>query len=79
MRIAHEAARRKAALLKRREENLNRMQHLRNVRQDQGITTARVFSYYIRIPRQVWEVPIGFNKQKKGFRGVKKKPPPKAK
>lgn len=79
MRLMHEAARRKTMLLKRREQNLDRIQHLRNVRQDQGLTRSRVFSYYIRIPREVWEVPIGYNNQKKkGFRAVKKKPPPKA-
>lgn len=77
LRLAQEASRRKAMLLKRREENLDRMEHLRNVRHNQSITTARVFSYYIRIPRQVWEVTIGFSKQKKGFRGAKKKAPPK--
>lgn len=77
MRLAHEAARRKTMLLKRREQNLDRFQHLRNVRQQQGLTKSRVFSYFINIPRSVWEVPIGYKDQKKGFRTGKKKPQPK--
>ncbi|EDO35713.1 predicted protein [Nematostella vectensis] len=78
MRAAQEAARRKTMLLRRREENMDRMRHLRSTRQEQSLTRPYTFTYYVQVPRQVWELPLGFNKQKKGgFRPAKKKTQPK--
>lgn len=76
MRSAQAAARRKALLLKRREDNVERMQSLKHTRCGQGITRAFVFTYYTHIPRKIWEVPIGFTKKKKGFGSPGRKPAP---
>jgi hypothetical protein len=73
MRIVQEAAHGKSMLLRRREDNIDRMDHLKSVRQDQSVTRANTYTYYVHVPRHVWEVPLGFGKQKKGFRGIKKR------
>ncbi|XP_065071749.1 uncharacterized protein LOC135696309 isoform X2 [Rhopilema esculentum] len=65
------AAKRKAELLKRREENLQRMFDLKCKRSSQGISRSFTFTYFVHIPRSVWEVPIGWSnkKSKSGARG----------
>lgn len=76
MRSAEVAARRKALLLKRREINVERLQNLKNSRCGQSISRAFVFTYYLNIPRKVWEVPIGYNKKKRGYGAPRRKMAP---
>lgn len=66
------AAKRKAELLKRREENMERMFDLKCKRSSQGISRSFTFTYFVHIPRSVWELPIGW-KNKKGKAGLRGK------
>ena len=69
------AAKRKAELIKRREENLERMSDLKYKRQSQSISRSFTFTYFVHIPRSVWEMPIGWNsKNAKGGRAGKTRP-----
>ena len=69
IRAAHEASKRRAWALQRREKNVDRMAHLRSARQSQKLTEAFTFSYHVHIPRKVWELPYNWNsKKKRGFR-----------
>ena len=65
------SSKRKAELIKRREENLERMLDLKCKRTAQGISRAFTFTYFVHIPRSVWELPIGWHnkKNKNGGRG----------
>lgn len=62
--ILLKAAKRKADLLKRREENMERMFDLKCKRNSQGISRSFTFTYFVHIPRSVWELPIGWNSKK---------------
>ena len=69
------AAKRKTELIKRREENLERMSSLKSTRHSQSISRSFTFTYFVHIPRSVWEMPIGWNsKTAKGGRGGKSRP-----
>ena len=77
IRAAHEASKRRAWALRRREKNLDRMAHLKSTRQSQKITEAFTFSYHVRVPRKVWELPYNWNDKKKVRAPVRKKKPTK--
>ena len=73
--MALKAAKRKAELIKRREENLERMSDLKYKRHSHSISRSFTFTYFVHIPRSVWEIPIGWNSKKsKNGRGGKARP-----
>ena len=55
------ASKRKAELIQRREQNIQRMFDLKSKRDSQGISRSFTFTYFVHIPRSVWELPIGWN------------------
>ncbi len=66
--VSQKAAKRKAELLQRREHNLERMFDLKSKREFQGISRSFTFTYFVHIPRTVWELPIGWNKSRSSSR-----------
>ena len=68
------AEQKRLVLLNRKRENLDKRTELAFTKHNQRTTKSNEFSYFVQIPREVWELPIGWHKKpryKSG--GVRKK------
>ena len=53
----------KATALKLRDANVDKRKHLNASKRNQLVTRNCAFSYFTSIPRQIWELPIGWQKK----------------
>ncbi|XP_057312346.1 reticulocyte-binding protein homolog 2a-like [Hydractinia symbiolongicarpus] len=60
-----EIERKRAALLSRRANNIEKRRSLSASKRNQLLTRSRTFSYFVKVPREVWELPIGWQKKPK--------------
>lgn len=60
-----EVERKRAALLSRRANNIEKRRSLSASKRNQLFTRSQTFSYFVKVPRDVWELPIGWQKKPK--------------
>ena len=74
-RALEESERKRLAVLNRRHENLEKRTELAFTKYNQRTSKPNEFSYFVRVPREVWELPIGWHKKPKykSGGGIRKK------
>ena len=60
-----EAERKRLATLQRKNENFDKQKCLAFTKHNQRTSKPNEFSYFVQVPRQVWELPIGWHKRPK--------------
>ena len=69
-----EAERKRLAQLDRKRQNLDKRTELAFTKHSQRTSKPNEFSYFVQIPREVWELPIGWHKKPKyKSGGIRKK------
>ncbi|EDV19722.1 uncharacterized protein TRIADDRAFT_61800 [Trichoplax adhaerens] len=55
----------RALILAKQEQNVVLFNELKKIMYGQGLTRAWLFSYFVHVPRHLWELPMGYSKDKR--------------